>query len=115
MGWKGRHRARAGKLHRVDLHEHQHLSDDHDGAECDAIAHVVRCFADPNVVHVEGSVDPARDAATIETELCLADLQAVEKRRDRTLKMTKAGGKAGEDAKSEIVLLDRLREGLDAG
>jgi len=83
--------------------------------QVDAVCHVLRCFEDPDVVHVEGSVDPARDAATIETELCLADLQAVEKRRDRTLKMTKAGGKAGEDAKAEIVLLDRLREGLDAG
>ena len=83
--------------------------------QVDAVCHVMRCFQDPDVVHVEGSVDPARDAATIETELCLADLQTVDKRRDRTLKMTKAGGKPGEEAKAEIVLLDQVRAGLDAG
>jgi GTP-binding protein YchF len=83
--------------------------------QVDAVCHVLRCFEDPDVVHVEGSVDPARDAATIETELCLADMQTVEKRRDRTQKMTKAGGKAGDDAKAEMVVLDKVRAGLDAG
>ena len=48
--------------------------------EVDAIAHVLRCFADPNVTHVEGSVDPLRDAETVETELLLADLDSLEKR-----------------------------------
>jgi hypothetical protein len=83
--------------------------------QVDAVLHVLRCFEDGDVVHVEGSVDPARDREIIDTELCLADLQAVEKRRERTLKNTKAGGKAGEDAKAELVVLDKLRAGLDAG
>src|SRR4028119_1649447 len=51
--------------------------------ECDAIAHVVRCFVDEDVVHVEGKVDPEGDAETINTELLLADLATVERRRDR--------------------------------
>ena len=56
--------------------------------EVDAIAHVLRCFADGNVVHVEGSVDPIRDAETVETELMLADLESLERR-------VIADGKAG--------------------
>ena len=48
--------------------------------ECDAIAHVLRCFEDPDVTHVEGRVDPVADAETVETELMLADLESVEKR-----------------------------------
>src|ERR687887_1292305 len=48
--------------------------------EVDAIAHVLRCFVDSNVAHVEGSVDPIRDAETVETELMLADLDSIEKR-----------------------------------
>ena len=48
--------------------------------ECNAIAHVVRCFEDENVVHVDGSVDPLRDIEVIETELCLADVASVDKR-----------------------------------
>jgi GTP-binding protein YchF len=83
--------------------------------QVDAICHVMRCFEDVDIVHVEGSVDPARDAATIETELCLADLGSLEKRRERTLKMTKAAGKPGEEAKAELVVLDKIRVGLDAG
>jgi GTP-binding protein YchF len=83
--------------------------------QVDAICHVLRAFENADVVHVEGSVDPARDAMTIDTELCLADLQTVEKRRDRTLKMTKAGGKAGDDAKAEIVVLDKVKAGLNDG
>jgi GTP-binding protein YchF len=83
--------------------------------QVDAVCHVLRCFEDVDVVHVEGSIDPARDAATIETELCLADLASLDKRRDRTLKNTKAAGKAGDDAKAEMILLDKVRLGLDAG
>src|SRR6476661_4354031 len=48
--------------------------------ECDAVAHVLRCFEDPDVTHVEGRVDPVADAETVETELMLADLESVEKR-----------------------------------
>ena len=55
--------------------------------EVDAIVHVVRCFEDENIVHVDGSVDPARDVETIGIELIFADLETVEKRIDRTLSL----------------------------
>jgi len=57
--------------------------------EVDAIAHVVRCFSDENVTHVDGSVDPVRDIETIEMELIFADIESVEKRKDRAVKMSK--------------------------
>src|SRR5260221_4964458 len=60
--------------------------------ECDAIAHVVRCFDDPNVVHVAGKVDPVSDIETIHTELALADLATVEKTYARYAKVAKTGG-----------------------
>ena len=58
--------------------------------ECDAIAHVVRCFDDENVLHVENKVDPIADVATITTELCLKDIDSVEKRAEKSRKMIKA-------------------------
>ena len=61
--------------------------------ETDAILHVVRCFEDPNVVHVEGSVDPERDVEVIETELLLADLDALSKRNDRVARLARVGQK----------------------
>jgi GTP-binding protein YchF len=61
--------------------------------ETDAILHVVRCFDDPNVVHVEGSVDPDRDIEVIETELLLADLDALSKRNDRIGRLARVGQK----------------------
>ncbi|HVG23580.1 MAG TPA: redox-regulated ATPase YchF [Thermoanaerobaculia bacterium] len=61
--------------------------------ETDAILHVVRCFDDPNVVHVEGSVDPERDVEVIETELLLADLDALGKRNDRVGRLARVGQK----------------------
>jgi GTP-binding protein YchF len=61
--------------------------------ETDAILHVVRCFDDPNVVHVENSVDPERDIEIIETELLLADLDALTKRIDRVSRLARAGQK----------------------
>ncbi|HEX8171954.1 MAG TPA: redox-regulated ATPase YchF [Thermoanaerobaculia bacterium] len=61
--------------------------------ETDAILHVVRCFDDPNVVHVEGSVDPERDIEVIETELLLADLDALSKRNDRVSRLARVGQK----------------------
>ena len=61
--------------------------------ETDAILHVVRCFEDPNVVHVEGSVDPERDIEVIETELLLADLDAVSKRNERVSRLARVGQK----------------------
>jgi GTP-binding protein YchF len=66
--------------------------------ETDAILHVVRCFEDPNVVHVEGTVDPERDIEVIETELLLADLDALAKRNERVSRLARVGQKeyAGE-------------------
>ncbi len=61
--------------------------------ECDAIVHVVRCFDDPNVVHVNGNADPARDIETIDIELILSDLEIMEKRVERTKKMLRGGDK----------------------
>jgi GTP-binding protein YchF len=83
--------------------------------EVDAIAHVLRCFSDGNVVHVEGSVDPIRDAETVETELMLADLEGLER---RTLQMAKRarGGDREVRAQLEIAetVLAALREGRPA-
>ena len=61
--------------------------------ECDAIVHVVRCFDDPNVVHVNGNADPARDIETIDIELILSDLEIMGKRVERTKKMLRGGDK----------------------
>ncbi len=61
--------------------------------EVDAIIHVLRCFEDDNITHVEGSVDPVRDAEIVETELMLADLESLEKRYDQTAKKAKGGDK----------------------
>ena len=83
--------------------------------EVDAIAHVLRCFEDPDVVHVAGQIDPRGDRDVVETELMLKDLESVEKKRDRTQKNTKAPGKPGELAKLELAALDRVKAGLEAG
>ncbi len=61
--------------------------------ETDAIAHVVRCFENDDIVHVSGKVDPIADIDVIDTELCLADLASVEKAVDRAAKAAKAGDK----------------------
>src|SRR5690349_1373564 len=83
--------------------------------EVDAIAHVLRCFGDPDVVHVDGHVDPIRDRDVVDTELALKDLDTLEKKRERRVKDSKAAGKMGEEAKAELVLLDQLKAGLEAG
>ena len=83
--------------------------------QVDAIAHVVRCFDDGNIVHVDGSVDPIRDVQTINTELALADLATVEKRIERTGKMVKSGGKQGDEARAEMARLEPLRDHLNNG
>ncbi|MBW3672109.1 MAG: 50S ribosome-binding GTPase, partial [Acidobacteria bacterium] len=80
--------------------------------ETDAVIHVVRCFDDPNVVHVEGSVDPARDIDIIETELLLADLDSVNKRMERAGKMARVGQK---DAKRTVEILERAVAAIDQG
>jgi GTP-binding protein YchF len=83
--------------------------------EVDAIAHVVRCFEDTDVTHVEGRIDPIADIETVETELMLADLESLEKRVDALNKKAKGGDK---EAKESLALIDRalspLREGKPA-
>jgi len=83
--------------------------------EVDAIAHVLRCFADGNVTHIEGSVDPIRDTETVETELMLADLESLERRIAQIEKRAKGGDK---DAKDLLALAERslaeLRDGRPA-
>jgi len=80
--------------------------------EVDAIAHVVRCFEDPDVVHVSGRVDPASDVATIDTELALADLETVERAAQRADKAAKAMDK---DAIRWRESLKNIRAWLDGG
>jgi hypothetical protein len=80
--------------------------------ETDAIAHVVRCFANDDIVHVSGRIDPIADIEVIDTELGLADLASVEKALDRAAKAAKAGDK---DAVRRRELLQRLAANLDAG
>lgn len=83
--------------------------------EVDAVCHVLRCFDGTDVVHVDGSVDPARDAAVIDTELSLKDLESVERRLQRVQKDAKAPGKVGEQAKAELVVLEKVQAGIDSG
>jgi GTP-binding protein YchF len=80
--------------------------------ECDAIAHVVRCFEDDNVLHVDNRVDPAADVETIHTELILKDLETVQKRLDRARRAAK-GGDAFE--KHAVAVCERLEAALDGG
>jgi len=80
--------------------------------ETDAIAHVVRCFEDPNVVHVAGRIDPVDDIATINTELALADLSTVEKAVVRTNKAARAGDK---ESVRLLALLDKVERQLNTG
>ena len=79
--------------------------------EVDAIVHVVRCFEDENVTHVENSVDPVRDITTIELELILADIETVEKRRER-IKSAARGG-ADKTAAAEYAFLEKLAKHLE--
>ena len=81
--------------------------------ETDAIAHVVRCFEDENIVHVEGRIDPVADVGTIDTELCLKDLETIEKRIDRAKKALK--GPANKDEKLALEVAERVKKGLDEG
>src|SRR3954447_7770319 len=79
--------------------------------ETDAIAHVVRCFEDPNVVHVAGKVDPVSDIETINTELALADLSTVEKQLARYSKVAKAGG--DKEAQRLVAVLEKCQAVLN--
>ena len=80
--------------------------------EVDAVAYVLRCFEDADVAHVEGRVDPIADAETVETELMLADLDSLERRREPLAKKAQVGDK---EAKAQLVLIDRALELLQAG
>jgi hypothetical protein len=80
--------------------------------QVDAIANIVRCFEDDNVVHVDGSVDPLRDIEVIQTELNLADLEAVERRHLRVQKIAKSGDK---NSQAEVVVLEKLQKCLNEG
>ena len=78
----------------------------------DAIAHVVRCFEDENVVHVDGSVDPVRDIDTIDTELVLADFDSIEKQLTKLEKNAKSNDK---DAKARFTLVKQIADHLGSG
>ncbi len=80
--------------------------------EVDAVVHVIRCFEDPDVVHVMGPVDPVRDHDVVTSELALADLAVLERRLEKTRKSARAGDK---DAQTELVLLERVLAELNAG
>lgn len=80
--------------------------------ETDAIAHVVRCFEDENIVHVAAKIDPAADIEVINTELALADLESVDKQLQKVSRMARGGDK---DATAMKALLERLQAHLDQG
>ena len=79
--------------------------------ECDAIVHVVRCFDNDDIIHVEGSVDPIRDIDTINLELILSDVELIQRRIDKAQKMTKADKKY----QAEVDFFKRVAEALDNG
>ena len=81
--------------------------------ECDAIAHIVRCFDDPNIIHVAGRVDPISDIDVIDTELALADLQSVEKQMIRYSKVARAAG-VSEEKKEAVRIIAALEKILPA-
>jgi len=78
--------------------------------EVDAVVHVVRCFDDPNVVHVDGSVDPIRDIEVINLELIFADLESLEKRLERVRKQAKSGSK---QTLAELAVLEKAKDALE--
>ena len=80
--------------------------------EVDAIIHVLRCFEDPDVTHVEGSIDPLRDAEVVETELMLADLESLEKRLNTAQKRARGGDK---ESVAAVALMEPLVAALQAG
>ena len=79
--------------------------------ECDAIVHVVRCFEDPDVVHVDGSVDPIRDIETINIELIFSDLEVLERRISKTVKLSRNDKQAAK----ELEFQNRIKAHLEAG
>ena len=79
--------------------------------ECDAIVHVVRCFEDPNVIHVDGSVDPIRDIDTINLELIFADLEVLERRYAKVGKNARSDKSLGKESALLKALIDHLQDG----
>ncbi len=80
--------------------------------EVASIVHVVRCFNDPNVVHVDGSVDPVRDIETISLELIFSDIEVLDRRIEKSIKLARSGDKK---AKEEMSLMERLKAHLESG
>src|SRR5260370_16391961 len=80
--------------------------------EVDAIAHVLRCFADDNVTHIEGSLDPIRDAETVETELMLADLESLDRRALHLVKRSRGGDR---EAKAQLEVVEAGVPGRGGG
>jgi len=80
--------------------------------ECDAIAHVLRCYEDDDITHVEGRVDPVEDAEVIETELMLADLESIEKRMQNLVRKVRGGDK---EAVQQVKLLEMAQAALENG
>ena len=79
--------------------------------ECDAVVHVVRCFEDDDIIHVEGSIDPQRDIDTINLELILSDVEMIDRRIDKTTKMLKADKKY----QADLDFFKRVKETLEDG
>ena len=80
--------------------------------DVDAIAHIVRCFEDPDVVHVHGPIDPKQDIEVINTELILADLETIRRRKEKIDKMARVGNKG---AKERLPVYDKVEEALNQG
>ena len=80
--------------------------------EVDAIVHVIRCFEDPNVVHVDGKIDPVSDKEIIDAELQLKDLESIEKRSHRLEKVAKSGD---QEAKKQLEIFEKYRHILEEG
>jgi GTP-binding protein YchF len=83
--------------------------------EMDAVAYVLRCFDDDDITHVEGRVDPIADAETVETELMIADLESLERRRPALEKRAKVQGPEGKEAKATLELIERVHALLAEG
>ncbi|MBI3306565.1 MAG: redox-regulated ATPase YchF [Candidatus Omnitrophica bacterium] len=80
--------------------------------EVEAILHVVRCFDDPNIIHVSGSVDPLRDIEVIDTELCLKDIETMSGRFDKTEKLARSGDK---ESREKMPLYEKIKKSLEDG
>ncbi|UCD36681.1 MAG: redox-regulated ATPase YchF [Fidelibacterota bacterium] len=80
--------------------------------EVDALVHVVRCFEDPDISHIEGNIDPVRDAEVVETELLMKDLESVDKRLAHVKKLADSGD---HEARAELTVLESVHEGLNDG